>query len=82
VSQRRLGGRGEADDEAVVAAPDCVGADTLERESLRAQPLQQPGFVVDVRADAKVPSLVSFGAASAGNVYAVSMLGTIYELSP
>jgi glucose/arabinose dehydrogenase len=32
-----------------------------------------------VRSETKVPSLVSFGEDSAGNLYAVSLLGTVYE---
>ena len=35
-----------------------------------------------VRADTRVPSLVSFGRDSAGNVYAVSLLGEVSELRP
>jgi hypothetical protein len=34
------------------------------------------------RVETKVPSLVSFGADSAGNVYAVSLLGDVSELKP
>ena len=35
-----------------------------------------------VRAEARIPSLVSFGTDAAGNLYAVSLLGDVYELRP
>ena len=40
------------------------------------------GRASGVRVETKIPSLVSFGADSAGNLYAVRLLGDVSELRP